>query len=113
VLCTVPAVYRRRDPEAVLSANSGLRADVVPGGRKHADGGGRACRRIPFQELAIRTIGVGPLRCPCGEEYELLAETRDPVVVRAILTSLHLPTEPLPITRARPPPDEDVFDWAA
>ena len=40
-------------------------------------------------------------------------EIRDPAVVRAILASLNLPTEPLPITRARPPPDEDAFDWAA
>ena len=97
----------------VLAANSSLRAEVVPGGRKHPEGGGRACRRIPFQELAIRTLGVDPLRCACGETYVLLAEIRDPVVVRAILASLNLPTDPLPITRARPPPDEDVFDWAA
>ena len=97
----------------VLAANSRLRAEVVPGGRKHPEGGGRACRRIPFQELSVRTLGVDPLRCACGEPYVLLAEIRDAVVVRALLASLHLPTEPLPITQARPPPVDDAFDWAA
>ena len=97
----------------VLAGNASLRAKVVPSGRRPADGAGRACTRIPWRDLSIRTVGVDPLRCPCGEEYEPLAEIRDPVVVRAILASLHLRTEPLPITRARPPPDDDALDWAA
>jgi len=90
-----------------------LRAEIVPGGRHHLQGGGRACRRTPWRELSLRTIGVDPLQCRCGERYELIAEIHDRVVIRAILASMNLPTDPLPIRKVRPPPNDDAFDWAA
>jgi len=96
-----------------LAGNASLRAEIVPGGRRHPQGGGRACKRIPWRDLSIRTLGVDPLLCGCGERYELIAEIHDRVVIRAILASMNLPTDPLPIRPARPPPDEDAFDWAA
>ena len=52
-----------------LAGNASLRAEIVPGGRRHPQGGGRACERIPWRELSQRTLGVDPVRCPCGEEY--------------------------------------------
>lgn len=97
----------------VFAGNAGLRAAVVPGGRHHADGGGRASRRT-WPELLHRVFGVGDvLQCECGGRYELIAEIHDRDVIRAILQSMNLPPDPLPITQARPPPDDDAFDWAA
>jgi len=64
-------------------------------------------------QYEARWLGVDPLRCACGEEYELIAEIHDRVVIRAILASMNLPTDPLPIRQARPPPDDDALDWAA
>jgi len=58
-------------------------------------------------------MGIDVRRCECGGTFHLIAEVHDPDVIRAILASMGLPTEPLPVTPARPPPDDDELDWAA
>jgi len=60
-----------------------------------------------------RAFGIDVRRCDCGGRFELIAEIHDPDAIRAILTSMALPPDPLPVTPARPPPEDDEFDWAA
>jgi hypothetical protein len=96
----------------VFSGHAGLRPAVVPGGRDHPQGGGRKSRRVAWDQLLFRAFGIQVRRCPCGATFELIAEIHTRAAIRAILTSLGLPAEPLPITRPRPPPDDDL-EWAA
>jgi hypothetical protein len=96
----------------VFSGNADLRAAVVPGGRQHECGGGKDRGRIPWADLLLRAFGIDVRQCDCGARFELIAEIHDPEVIRAILASMGLPVDPLPITPARPPPD-NAWDWAA
>jgi len=97
----------------VLAANAKLRAEVVPGGREHVRSNPGTLTRIPWADLIYRAFGLDVRRCDCGGRFELIAEIHDPDVIRAILASMGLPTEPLHVTPARPPPDDDELDWAA
>jgi len=60
-----------------------------------------------------RALGIHVRRCHCGGTSHLIAEVQQPEAIRAILTSMGLPPEPLPITPPRAPPDDDELDWAA
>jgi len=97
----------------ILAANARLRADVVPGGREQGRSKPRTGPRIPWADLMYRALGIDVRRCDCGGKFELIAEIHDPDVIRAILASMGLPTDPLPVTQPRPPPDDDELDWAA
>ena len=61
------------------------------------------CPRIDWATLLKRVHDVDALACPCGGRLRVIALITEPEVVVAILTSLHLPTEPPPIARARSP----------
>jgi len=97
----------------VLAANAKLRAEVVPGGREHVRSSPGTLTRIPWADLLYRAMGIDVRRCECGGTFHLIAEVHDADVIRAILASMGLPTAPLPVTSARPPPDDDELDWAA
>jgi len=63
--------------------------------------------RIDWAELLKRVHDVDALACPCGGRLKFVALILDEDPARAILESLHLPSEPPPIARARSP---DWFD---
>ncbi len=65
--------------------------------------------RIDWATLLKRVHDVDALACPCGGRLRVIALITEPEVVAAILTSLHLPTAPPPIARARSP---DYFERA-
>ena len=61
--------------------------------------------RYRWSELLRRVFEIDVLHCDhCGGRRELIALITHPVVVRRILRHLELPSEPLPIAPARPPP---------
>jgi hypothetical protein len=47
------------------------------------------------------------LACPCGGRLRFIALILEPAVAQAILESVHLPSRPPPIARARAPDDWD------
>jgi hypothetical protein len=104
----------------VLAPAAALRAAIVPGppaSRKRrqacatASTNSRSCGRHPWAELIKRVFLVDVLRCPrCGGRRKILAAITDGRVIRAILTSLGLPSEPPAVHPARGPPDELL--WA-
>jgi len=53
--------------------------------------------------------------CECGGTFRAISEIHDPEVAEAILEALGLPSTPLPIAPARPPPvpTEEESAWAA
>ena len=56
--------------------------------------------------LIARIYDVLPLVCPsCGASMSIIAFVTDPVPVRSILSHLHLPTQPPPLSGPRPTPD--------
>jgi hypothetical protein len=58
-----------------------------------------------------RVFLVDVLRCPrCGDRRRILAAITEGRVVRAILTSLGLPTEAPVVHPARGPPDELLWE---
>jgi hypothetical protein len=61
--------------------------------------------RIDWAELLKRVQDVDALACPCGGRLKFIALILEEDPARAILESLHLPSEPPPIARARSP------DW--
>jgi len=61
--------------------------------------------RIDWAELLKRVHDVDALACPCGGRLKFIALILEEDPARAILESLHLPSEPPPIARARSP------DW--
>jgi hypothetical protein len=69
--------------------------------------------RIPWAELLKRVHDVDALACPCGGRLRFIALILEPEVAREILESLHLPSEPPPLARARSPDvrDEAPVDW--
>jgi len=86
----------------VLAGNAKLRAAVVPGGREHGKRTGKRQGRIPWADLIYRAFGIDVRRCDCGGTFHLIAEIHDPEVIVAVLSSMGLRTEPLPITPAAP-----------
>ena len=98
----------------VLAAHHGWRAAIVPSCRTPQGlGRTRKGRRLGWEQLLFRVLGVHGMTCDCGAPLRAVADIDDPDVVRAILSSMQLPTDPLPISPARPPPDDDALDWAA
>ncbi|HJN73793.1 MAG TPA: transposase [Myxococcota bacterium] len=70
-------------------------------------------RRLLWAELMQRTYGTDVLECPaCGGRRRLIALIDDPLVIRAILTHLRLPTSPPQLEPARGPPEPEL-DFAA
>ena len=69
--------------------------------------------RIPWAELLKRTYDIDSLACVCGGRLRFISVILDPDVARGILKSLHLPSEPPPIARARSPDVRDALpdDW--
>jgi len=61
--------------------------------------------RIDWAEFLKRVHDVDTLACPCGGRLKFIALMLEEDPARAILESLHLPSEPPPIARARSP------DW--
>jgi len=99
----------------VLAPAAALRAEIVPHGPRRAAAGRRsstssaasayACGRHPWAELMKRVFGLDVLRCPsCGGRRKILAAITQGAVIRAILTSLGLPTDPPAAHPARGPP---------
>jgi len=75
-----------------------------------------ATRYIPWADLLKRVFDVDALLCPrCSSRLRIISLIMEPAVVRRILRSLDLPSEPPPVARARaptlfddPPPDYDA-----
>jgi Putative transposase len=66
-----------------------------------------------WAELMRRTFAVDVLACQhCGGRLKLLAAVMNPKAVRAILASLHLPTEVPELRPARAPPELFEFESA-
>jgi hypothetical protein len=60
-----------------------------------------------------RVFALDVLACAgCGGRLRFLATIEDPPVVTKILAHLGLPTAGPVLTRARPPPQPDGFDFA-
>ena len=53
--------------------------------------------------------------CACGEPLRAIADIDDPETIKAILDAEGLPSTPLPVAPARPPPlsIEEDSSWAA
>jgi hypothetical protein len=63
-----------------------------------------AAPRVDWATLLRRTFDVDVLRCSsCGGRLRVLGEVTDAAMVRLVLESLGLPTEPPPVARARDP----------
>jgi hypothetical protein len=92
----------------VLAPAAAWRSAVVPGpstSRRRGSSGPACRRRYPWAELLRRVFAVDVLRCElCGGRRELIAQITQAGVVRAILTSLGLPTEVPVLHPARGPP---------
>jgi hypothetical protein len=59
-----------------------------------------------------RIFEIDVLACAgCGGRLRFLATIEDPPIVTKILTHLGLPTELPAVTPARPPPQQDEFDF--
>jgi hypothetical protein len=58
---------------------------------------------IPWSELLRRVYKIDALACPCGGRLQFISLILDRRVAAAILESLHLPSEPPPIPKARGP----------
>ncbi len=70
---------------------------------------GRRRRYYRWAELLQRVFARTVLVCPhCGGARRVLAFLTDLFVVRKILAHLGLATEPPPVARARPPPQEEL-----
>jgi hypothetical protein len=75
-----------------------------------------ATRYISWADLLKRVFDVDSLLCPkCSGRLRIISLIMEPAVVRRILRSLDLPSEPPPVARARaptlfddPPPDYDA-----
>ena len=68
-------------------------------------------KRFTWAELLERVFAVDVLRCPrCGSRRRMIAMITDPATIQRILSHLRLPTKPLPIAPARPPPQAQ-FGW--
>jgi len=100
----------------VLSANHAWREQVVPACRNPQGlGRTRKGRRLPWSELLFRVFGVLALICDCGAPLRAIADIDDPEAIKAILDAEGLPSTPLPVAPARPPPlsREEDSAWAA
>ena len=107
----------RQHTYAVLAPNAKLRPRVVP---RPPPAARPPCvtpppadplppstrrQRLPWAELLRRSFSVDVLTCSkCGGLRRVLAYITDPLVVRAILDPLHLPSRPLPVAPARAHP---------
>jgi hypothetical protein len=100
----------------VLAPASSLRAAIVPAGparrgrcRRPAESPpspARPAGRHPWADLLRRVFGLEVLRCPtCGGRRRILAAITQGPVIRAILSSLGLPTEAPVVASARSPPE--------
>lgn len=106
----------------VLAPNAKLRRQVVGYGaaeppsakpphdsRPHLADGSSPKGKVPnyaWTDLMRRAFGVDVLQCPhCGGRLRLLAAVVSPPAIRAILTSLGLPTEAPEPRPSRGPPD--------
>ncbi len=88
----------------VLAAHSKLRRHVVP---RRAPAPRAQSRNVAWSELMRHAFGVDVLSCGrCAGRLRFVAVVMKPAEVRRILTNLGLPTDPLPIRPARPPPEE-------
>ena len=71
----------------------------------------RAARRLPRPRaapaLVQRVYLYDVLACPCGGARTILADVRDPDLVRHILHDLGLPADPPHVARARGPTYDD------
>jgi len=78
-----------------------------------SEGGGSGGQRgYSWADLMRRAFKTDVLICPsCKGPRRLLAAVFKPDAIRRILKSLKLPTEPLPIAPARPPPGSEWFDF--
>jgi hypothetical protein len=105
----------------VLAPAAAMRVAIVPAGRggdntrrSCAAAGAaptRPCGRHPWADLLKRVFLVDVLRCPrCGGRRRILTAITEGRVVRAILASLGLPTEPALVHPARGPPDEWLWE---
>jgi len=100
----------------VLAGHHAWRQDVVPACRTPRGlGRTRRGRRLPWDELIYRVFGADPLACECGGQFRAISEIHDPEVAKVVLEALGLPSTPLPIAPARPPPapTEEELAWAA
>jgi hypothetical protein len=98
-------VTRNRAPRAHPATNA---AAVAPSPRAGPDETDLATfSRIPWAELLKRVHDVDALVCPCGGRLRFIALILEPAVAQAILESLHLPSRPPPLARARAPDDWD------
>jgi hypothetical protein len=73
--------------------------DRLLGGQLYA-----AAPRVDWATLLRRTFDVDVLRCAsCGGRLHVRGEVTDPAMVRLVLESLGMPTEPPRVARARDP----------
>jgi len=88
----------------VLSAHSKLRALVVP---RRAPTAVASKRNVAWSDLMRHAFGLDVLSCrTCAGRLRFVAVVLKPTELRRILANLGLPTDPLPIRPARPPPEE-------
>ena len=88
----------------VLSAHSKLRALVVP---RRPPTAVTSSRNVAWSDLMRHAFGLEVLSCrDCAGRLRFVAVVMKPTEIRRILANLGLPTDPLPIRPARPPPGQ-------
>ncbi len=130
LLIAPPRIHRHRY-HGVLAPNAKLRYQVIALGREQdtaqespsgqldtqsaagsPDGATPGLRTSSrWAALIARIYDVLPLVRPsCGASMSIIAFVTDPVPVRSILSHLHLPTRPPPLSPARAPP-QGLFEF--
>jgi hypothetical protein len=70
--------------------------------------------RMLWSQLLRRVFAIDVLRCPCGAEADrkligVLSRSQNPEALANFLRAIGEPTVPPPRTKARPPPQPDMF----
>ena len=79
----------------------------LPSGRTSL-GDGLLPTRLDWATLLRRVYFDDVLACPCGGRRRILADITEPSAIAAILDHLGLPSEALPLARARDPTEDDA-----
>jgi len=100
----------------VLASHHAWRNQIVPACRTPKGlGRTRKGRRLGWDQLLFRVFGIFGMVCDCGAPLRAIADIDEPEAIKAILDAEGLPSTPLPVAPARPPPvsiEEDAV-WAA
>ncbi len=89
-------------------------ADLANDSADNPDAPHRRRTRMLWSQLLRRVFAVDVLRCPCGAEADrkligVLSHSQNPAALDNFLRAIDEPTVPPPRTKARPPPQTDMF----